>query len=79
VNHIVHRKKGEATEIQIDTSFELIYSVPQDANPTPEELDAEDVRIAHKTGDGQPFILPWLSSPDTIAEGRRHYRTMLHA
>jgi hypothetical protein len=50
VNHIVHGKKGEATEIQIDTSFELIYSVPQDANPTPEELPP--IPVKEKCGAG---------------------------
>lgn len=42
--HVIHGKRGPegATEIQIDATFELVYSFPQDADPVPsqEEMQA---------------------------------------
>jgi len=40
VGHVITGRHGAEIEIQVDANFELIYSVPADANPTPEELQA---------------------------------------
>ena len=40
VGHVVIGRHAGTTDLQVDASFELLYSVPADANPTPTELQA---------------------------------------
>ncbi len=40
VSHVVIGRRENDTEIQVDGSFELIYSIPLETNPTSKELQA---------------------------------------
>jgi hypothetical protein len=40
VGHVIIGRHAGTTDLQVDASFELIYSIPADANPTPTELQA---------------------------------------
>src|SRR2546422_11162541 len=40
VGHVIIGRHVGQTHVQVDASFELIYSIPSDTNPTPKELQA---------------------------------------